>query len=305
MDSCVILGDCKCFNADCEKVMGNLPDNSVDFILSDIPYDLDLNGGGAHGDFCTRKQIQSRKNSSLYFVSQGIDYDKIFSEFERICKRVNICVFCSNKQIGRIMTWWEQRGYVATLLVWDKPNPIPLGNGCYINNLEFIVYVREKGVTYNSLGYDMQLKTFRNQPPQAAQRIHETEKSPAFISKCLALLDLPQYLQDKIASGELSAKAARELASNYADPHDQVRAAKTAVRTAKAAGRSTATNKEVQRSLKDAKQGKAIADALRNIAAYLDGEPTVEVDTLIKLLDKHGTLHAAMREYKKTITSKN
>ena len=26
MDSCVILGDCKCFNADCEKVMGNLPD---------------------------------------------------------------------------------------------------------------------------------------------------------------------------------------------------------------------------------------------------------------------------------------
>ena len=106
MDSCVILGDCKCFNADCEKVMGNLPDNSVDFILSDIPYDLDLNGGGAHGDFCTRKQIQSRKNSSLYFVSQGIDYDKIFSEFERICKRVNICVFCSNKQIGRIMTWW-------------------------------------------------------------------------------------------------------------------------------------------------------------------------------------------------------
>ena len=103
----------------------------------------------------------------------------------------------------------------------------------------------------------------------------------------------------------MSAKAARELASNYADPHDQVRAAKTAVRTAKAAGRSTATNKEVQRSLKDAKQGKAIADALRNIAAYLDGEPTVEVDTLIKLLDKHGTLHAAMREYKKTITSKN
>ena len=183
----LMVGDCKCYNADCESVMCDMPDNSVDFILSDIPYDLDLNGGGAHGDFCTRKQIQSRKNSSLYFVSQGIDYDKIFSEFERICKRVNICVFCSNKQIGRIMTWWEQRGYVATLLVWDKPNPIPLGNGCYINNLEFIVYVREKGVTYNSLGYDMQLKTFRNQPPQAAQRIHETEKPVSLLQHLLLL----------------------------------------------------------------------------------------------------------------------
>lgn len=145
-------------------------------ILSDIPYDLDLNGGGSHGDFCTRKQIQSRKNSSLYFVSQGIDYDKVFGEFERICKGVNICVFCSNKQIGRIMTWWENKGYVATLLVWDKPNPMPLGNGCYINNLEFIVYVRSKGVTYNNLGYELQMKTFHDQPPQAKNRLHETEK---------------------------------------------------------------------------------------------------------------------------------
>ena len=125
----IILGNCTCYNCDCMEVMKEMPDNSVDFILSDIPYDLDLNGGGSHGDFCTRKQIQSRKNSSLYFVSQGIDYDKVFSEFERICKGVNICVFCSNKQIGRIMTWWENKGYVATLLVWDKPNPMPLGNG--------------------------------------------------------------------------------------------------------------------------------------------------------------------------------
>lgn len=172
----LILKNCTCYNCDCMEVMKDMPDNSVDFILSDIPYDLDLNGGGSHGDFCTRKQIQSRKNSSLYFVSQGIDYDKVFSEFERICKGVNICVFCSNKQIGRIMTWWENKGYVATLLVWDKPTPMPLGNGCYINNLEFIVYVRSKGVTYNNLGYELQMKTFHDQPPQAKNRLHETEK---------------------------------------------------------------------------------------------------------------------------------
>lgn len=166
--------------------------------------------------------------------------------------------------------------------------------------------MRNEGKRFTELECAIMFRRFKEEFGYSQVQIAETfKKSPAFISKCLALLDLPQYLQDKIASGELSAKAARELASSYADPHDQVRAAKTAVRTAKAAGRSTATNKEVQRSLKDAKQGKAIADALRNITAYLDGAPTIEVDTLIKLLDKHGTLHAAMREYKKTITSKN
>ncbi|MBD5256200.1 MAG: site-specific DNA-methyltransferase [Bacteroides sp.] len=183
----VVLGGCTCYNGDCMELMAQLPDNSVDFILSDIPYDLDLNGGGTHGDFATRKQIQSRKNSSLYFVSQGIDYDKVFSEFERICKGVNVCVFCSNKQIGRIMTWWENRGYKPTLLILDKPNPIPLGNGNYINNLEFIIYIRSKGVTYNSLGYDMQMKTFHTQPPQAAQRIHETEKPVSLLQHLLLL----------------------------------------------------------------------------------------------------------------------
>lgn len=182
-----VHGECECYCGDSMEVMATLPDASVDFILSDIPYELDLNGGGAHGDFCTRKQIQSRKDSSLYFVSQGIDYDKVFAEFERICKGVNICLFCSNKQIGRIMTWWESRGYVATLLVWDKPNPIPLGNGCYINNLEFIVYVRSKGVTYNNLGYAQQMKTFRTQPPLPATRIHETEKPVRLLEHLLLL----------------------------------------------------------------------------------------------------------------------
>lgn len=182
-----ILGDCTCYNGDSLELMASMPDKSVDFILSDIPYELELNGGGSHGDFASRKQIQSRKNSSLYFVSQGIDYDKVFTEFERICRRVNICVFCSNKQVGKIMTWWENKGYTATLLVWDKPNPIPLGNGCYINNLEFIIYVRTKGVTYNSLGYDMQLKTFHHTPPNAQERIHETEKPVGLLQHLLLL----------------------------------------------------------------------------------------------------------------------
>ena len=118
MNEPLVLKNCTCYNCNCMDVMKDMPDNSVDFILSDIPYDLDLNGGGSHGDFCTRKQIQSRKNSSLYFVSQGIDYDKVFGEFERICK----------------------------------------------------------GVTYNNLGYELQMKTFHDQPPQAKNRLHETEK---------------------------------------------------------------------------------------------------------------------------------
>ena len=83
------------------------------------------------------------------------------------------------------MTWWEDKGYVPTLLVWDKPNPIPLCNGKHVSNLEFIVYVRERGTTFNNLGYQMLLKTYRYQPPSAKERIHETEKPQGLLKHLL------------------------------------------------------------------------------------------------------------------------
>lgn len=162
-------------NDDCMHMMKSMLDDSVDFILTDIPYELNLSGGDAGGTF-TSNIYNARERSSLNFISQGIDYDAVFSEFIRVLRKVNACIFCSNRQIGKIMTWWENRGYTATLLVWEKPNVAPLGNGNYISNIEFIVYVREKGVTYNNLGYSMQKKTFHYPLPPPKIRIHETEK---------------------------------------------------------------------------------------------------------------------------------
>jgi ParB family chromosome partitioning protein len=247
-------------------------------------------------------------------VRRDFDLDELKEQIKEkgVLNPITVIAYKDENGVERYKLVDGERRYRATMLAISEGADIPYvpalkaPKDASVKDLYIEQMMRNEGKRFTELECAIMFRRFKEEFGYSQVQIAETfKKSPAFISKCLALLDLPQYLQDKIASGELSAKAARELASNYADPHDQVRAAKTAVRTAKAAGRSTATNKEVQRSLKDAKQGKAIADALRNIAAYLDGEPTVEVDTLIKLLDKHGTLHAAMREYKKTITSKN
>lgn len=126
------------------------------------------------------------------------------------------------------------------------------------------------------------------------------KKSPAFVSKCLSLLDLPPYIQEKIVRGELSAKAAREIASSYETPKEQVKAAKSAVDSALKQGKAVATNKEVLGNLKDSREAKSISEALRKVWAYLDGGSTlVDIDSLAKLLDKTESLSQAMREYKK------
>lgn len=163
----------KIINGDCLEIMRKLPDKCVDLILTDPPYDLKLHGGSGMGGFCERKLI---KLKHIDFISSGFDYDAVFTEFIRLCKKVNLYIFCSNAQITKIMTWFESRGYIVTLLVWHKTNAVPLVNKKYHSNAEFIICVREQGATFNNLPVAESTKIFAKLFPQGKCRIHPTQK---------------------------------------------------------------------------------------------------------------------------------
>lgn len=145
---------------------------SIDFVCIDPPYELDNHGGGKT-EFAQRKLV---KDLHIDFISKGFDMENIFAELERVCKTMNAVIFCSNKQVSKIMNYWEQKKYSVTLLVWQKSNPVPFGNGKYISDLEFMIYVRGKNAVYNNTGYANQLKTFNYPAPSSKHRIHPTEK---------------------------------------------------------------------------------------------------------------------------------
>jgi DNA modification methylase len=143
---------------------------------------MDTHGGCSHNDFGERKLV---KDKHIEFICNGFDYESMFTEFERVCKIVNCLIFCSNKQISKTMAWWENKGYSTTLLIWDKPNPIPLSNLKHISNLEFIVFVRGKGATFNCFDYHKMLKTYKY--PAPVSRIHPTEKPIALLRHLLQI----------------------------------------------------------------------------------------------------------------------
>lgn len=163
----------KIIHGECLEVMRKLPDKCVDLILTDPPYELELHGGSGMGAFCDRKLI---KLKHIDFISSGFNYDTVFNEFIRLCKKVNLYIFCSNAQISKIMTWFESKGYLVTLLVWHKTNAIPLINKKYQSNAEFIVCVREQGATFNNLPVAESTKVFTKPFPQGKCRIHPTQK---------------------------------------------------------------------------------------------------------------------------------
>lgn len=182
-----------------------------------------------------------------------------------------------------------ERRYRATMLAISEGADIPYVRAmkarkdASTEELYIQQMMRNEGKKFTEYECAIMFRRFKEEFGYSQVEIADKfKKSPAFISKCLSLLDLPPYIQERIMKGELSVKAA-----------------KSAVDNAKENGRVTATNKEVLNSLKDSKEAKAIAEALRKVWAYLDGEVIVDVDKLARLLDKTESLSQAMREYKK------
>lgn len=171
----------KIYHGDSLELLKEVADNSVDLVLCDPPFDLELGGGKVNsGDFCR----SLTKDKHLKFIGDDFDFEAYAKEWIRICKKVNLYIFCSNAQISRTMSYFEELGYSVTLLTWVKPNPIPLCNNTYVSNLEFIICVREKGCYFNNdLPVNKKLKTFTY--PSPTERIHPTQKPIGLIEDLL------------------------------------------------------------------------------------------------------------------------
>ena len=122
---------------DCYELIKQLPDKSVDLIVTDPPYELETRGAGFHNK---RDYYDELHEEGL---SQGID-DNLLKEFVRVMKCVNIYLFCNKNQLRQYFDFFKD--FNCDLLVWYKTNPIPTVNNKYLSDLEYIFFAREKGV---------------------------------------------------------------------------------------------------------------------------------------------------------------
>ena len=74
----------KIINADCMDILKQLPDKSVDLVLTDPPYILDMRGGKSKNDFGNRKLI---KDKHIEFIANDFDSESVFLELLRVSKK--------------------------------------------------------------------------------------------------------------------------------------------------------------------------------------------------------------------------
>lgn len=96
-------------------------------------------------------------------------------------------------------------------------------------------------------------------------------KKASFVSRCMALLDLPAEIIEMMERGEISADSARQIASRHKDDVDaQIEDAEKAVNTAKAKGKKTATTKDIPVNVQAANLIAKIRKDLKKYATLMD-----------------------------------
>lgn len=142
---------------DCLEILKKLPDDSVDLVVTDPPYEIETSGGGLYN------QEDKKYIKELNTISNGFDKN-ILDELVRVMKKVNIYLFCSQKQIPVLLDYFlknqknkehilYKRKINWNLLSWHKTNPVPACGNKYLSDTEYIMFFREQGVKiYGSFG---------------------------------------------------------------------------------------------------------------------------------------------------------
>jgi DNA modification methylase len=195
------------------EIIKEIPDKSVDLIYTDIPY---LHQSGGSGTSKISKNILS-KTKEIAFVSNGIDF-KIFDDFVRVMKKINIFIWCSRLQIVDILNYFV-RGLKCNyeILVWVKSNPIPQTNNIWLPDIEYCLYFREAGVRLNN-GYELKSKWYLSPSNTADKGIfaHPTIKPLTLVKRHIAHTTKPgDIVFDPFVGSGTTAVAAFETNRQY------------------------------------------------------------------------------------------
>lgn len=146
------------YNGDCLEVMKTIPDNSIDCIVTDPPYNVSAtNGGGTINKI--KKLNKSLNDLVVSDITKGYDIERFGENAIRVMKNINIYFWCNKIQIPSYFKFWvEKHKCKFDIICWHKTNALPTYSNKYLTDTEYLLYFR-KGGKCNPKSYD-DAKTF-------------------------------------------------------------------------------------------------------------------------------------------------
>lgn len=152
----------KIYNADCMEIMKTMRSDSVDFTLTDIPYD-----------------VVNRESNGLRNLDKG-KADILTFDVEEFCKQVyrvtknSLCIFCSKEQFSGIYEYFASKKGTVRPIIYQKSNPMPSnGQYVYLSGVEMAIWFKKRGAkTFNA-----HCKNTVFKHPNGSSKLHPTEKN--------------------------------------------------------------------------------------------------------------------------------
>lgn len=134
--------DYKIFKGDCLNILKTFPDNCIDLITADPPYQIDNIKGG--GSINKAEKFKNLKQLEKCGIINGYNIEFHAKEFVRVMKDINIYFWCNKKQIYDYLKIFIGK-YKCTfnILFWGKTNPIPTYSNKYMTDCEYLLHFRK------------------------------------------------------------------------------------------------------------------------------------------------------------------
>ena len=165
----------KLLQGDCLELMKNIPDESIDLIVTDPPYKVSSRGNAGNTGGMLQKKINMSGN---VFTYNDIDCDEYAPEFYRVLKDGSHCYVMTNhiNLIHMLNTFTDCGFHFIKSLIWDKGNKI-MGQ-FYMSQFEYILFFRKgRGVKINNCGTSdiLSIPNIKTKDKNG-NNIHDTEK---------------------------------------------------------------------------------------------------------------------------------
>ena len=163
----------KLLQGDCMELMNNIPKESIDLVLTDIPYNV-VN----REDNGLRKLDKENADILTFDLINFLEqlYDKTKS---------TIIIVCGKEQVSIIHSYFndKQKKGKGTVrqLIWEKSNPSPMnGQHIYLSGVENAIWFKKRGGTFNAHCKNTVFKY-----PIGRSKLHPTEKNHLLLQELI------------------------------------------------------------------------------------------------------------------------
>lgn len=160
----------KIFNEDCIAYMSRMMDKSVDFTITDIPYNA------------VSRQSNGLRNLDKYTADiLTFELQEFLENVYRVTNN-SIVIFCGKEQFSEIFSFFADKKGTVRPVIWEKSNPSPMnGQHIYLSGVEMAVWFKRSGAkTFNAHCKNTVFKY-----PNGRSKIHPTEKNHLLLQELI------------------------------------------------------------------------------------------------------------------------